>query len=210
VGVMALAGPEPVYSAVRNDGTGQPVNVYNGLTKSEKWTLLQGTGITSVGPADISCALSEGPYALAAGDSVRVWFALLAGSDLADLQWNADRLIRLFGDSIQTSIAELPPVTSQHPALQLALGHAVPNPMRPGGLARMALDVDRLRRIQVSVYDVRGRLVRTLVDRNQPPGSLLVGWDGRDQTGAMAAAGIYLLTLRSEREVRVQRLVLAR
>jgi len=210
VGVMALGGPQALYSAVRNDGTGQPVNVYNGLTKSEKWTLLQGTGITSVGPTDISSALSQGPYALAAGDTLRVWFGLLAGADLGDLQWNADLLVRLFGDSIQTSIGELPPEVAQRPALRLELGRAVPNPLRPGSGTQVALHVDRLRHIQIAVYDVRGRLVRALVDRDLAPGALQIRWDGRDQNGALASAGIYMVTLRSEREVHVQRLVFAR
>ena len=208
VGVMTLGGPFPTYSAVRNDGTGQPVNIYNGLTKSEKWTLLVGTGIQSIGPADISNVLSQGPYTLAPGESLQVWFALLAGTDLVDLQLNADRAVAVYGDTIQTAIGEPPPQTDQAPSLRLHLGPAMPNPFNPG--TRVTLQVDRPRQIQLAIYDVRGRLVRQLADRVQTAGFVQIGWDGRDQAGAVVGSGVYLLTLRSERVVQVQRLVLAR
>ena len=208
VGVMTFGGPVPSYSAVRNDGTGQPVNVYNGLTKGEKWTLLSGTGIQSVGPTDISNVLSTGPFTLQPGDSLRVWFALLAGDNLADLQLNADRALAVYGDTIQTAIGEMPPQTTESPALRFHLGPAMPNPFNPG--TRLTLQVDRPRQIQLAIYDIRGRLVRLLADRVQPAGLVQVGWDGRDQEGAAVGSGVYMLTLRSERVIQVQRLVLTR
>ncbi len=207
-GVMVFGGPEPGYSAIRNDGVGQPVNLYSGgFSKSEKWTLLNGgTGIHSVGPADISNCLSTGPFDLAVGESLQVWFALLAGTDLADLQWNADRALAVFGDSIQTSIDEPLPEIGQLPARRLVLARAVPNPFGPS--TRLAVSVDRRRHIHLALFDVRGRLVRTLADGVEPPGLLQIGWDGRDANGDHAPAGVYMLTLRSEMERQVQRLVL--
>jgi hypothetical protein len=209
VGVMALSGPQAGYSAIRNDGTGQPVNIYNGFSKSEKWTLLHGgTGITAAGPQDISNALAVGPFALAAGESLQVWFALLAGESLADLQGNADWAISLFGDSIQTSIDEPPPEIGELLPRRLELGPPIPNPFHPG--TRLALHVDRRRPVHVAVFDVRGRMVRTLLDAVHPAGSGHVGWDGRDAAGRPVPAGVYFVSLRSEREVYTRRLVLAR
>ena len=40
-------------------------------------------------------------------------------------------------------------------------------------------------------YDVRGRLVRSLVDGLVPPGRYQVSWDGKDDHGAGVAPGVY-------------------
>ena len=45
---------------------------------------------------------------------------------------------------------------------------------------------------RVSVYDVSGRLVRTLLDRELPAGVHPVVWDGRDDRGRTAGSGVYL------------------
>jgi flagellar hook assembly protein FlgD len=47
----------------------------------------------------------------------------------------------------------------------------------------------------LGVYSVRGSLVRKLVDGPQSAGVHTVSWDGRDQSGARAAAGIYYYRL---------------
>ena len=57
-------------------------------------------------------------------------------------------------------------------------------------------DVDR---VLLRVYDVAGRLVRTLVDGPQKGGPHEVVWDGRDGTGHPCASGIYFSTLTVEK-----------
>ncbi|MBD3393906.1 MAG: hypothetical protein GF418_17365 [Chitinivibrionales bacterium] len=52
-------------------------------------------------------------------------------------------------------------------------------------------------RVRVSVYDMRGREVRGLVDRVMPPGTYDVSWDGVSHTGARAASGLYVVRLES-------------
>lgn len=49
--------------------------------------------------------------------------------------------------------------------------------------------------INLSVYDVAGRLVRTLVDENKEPGSHAVSWDGKDGNGERVSNGVYFLRL---------------
>ncbi len=49
-------------------------------------------------------------------------------------------------------------------------------------------------RIRVAVYDVRGRLLRTLHDGAVPAGEHHFPWDGRDGAGRAAASGRYFLT----------------
>jgi len=46
-------------------------------------------------------------------------------------------------------------------------------------------------RVQLRIFDANGRLVRTLVDGEQPPGFHELAWDGRDAAGRAVASGIY-------------------
>ncbi|MBN2564611.1 MAG: nuclear transport factor 2 family protein [Candidatus Eisenbacteria bacterium] len=66
----------------------------------------------------------------------------------------------------------------------------VPNPFNP--TTTIAFEVpDGGARVSLEVYDVSGRLVRTLVDGHEPAGTRTVTWDGRDDEGQPVASGIY-------------------
>lgn len=78
---------------------------------------------------------------------------------------------------------------------------AAPNPFNPS--TTVSFDLPRGEQVRLDVVDVRGRRVRTLVDRWLDAGEHQATWDGRDRHGRAAAAGSYLLRLRSELEVRV-------
>jgi flagellar hook assembly protein FlgD len=45
---------------------------------------------------------------------------------------------------------------------------------------------------RVTIYDLRGRLVKTVVDDVKDPGYYQVHWDGRDDRGAHVASGVYI------------------
>ena len=45
------------------------------------------------------------------------------------------------------------------------------------------------------IFNVRGQLVRTLVDEEMSAGVKKVKWNGRDGTGRSVASGIYLYRL---------------
>ena len=77
-----------------------------------------------------------------------------------------------------------------------------PNPFNPSTTISYTLpDNDGPRLVQLRVYDVGGRLVRQLVDEAQGPGSYSVIWDGTDQRGSLAGAGVYFVRLQQGAEV---------
>jgi flagellar hook assembly protein FlgD len=49
--------------------------------------------------------------------------------------------------------------------------------------------------VSLSVLDVHGRRVRTLVDGERAPGAHSAIWNGTDQRGERAASGVYLIRL---------------
>ncbi len=70
----------------------------------------------------------------------------------------------------------------------------VPNPV-PSRQTTIAYGVPRGAqgpvRTTLRFYDVRGRVVRTLVDGLVPPGRYAVQWDGRDDRGARVPPGVF-------------------
>jgi hypothetical protein len=75
------------------------------------------------------------------------------------------------------------------PAWQFSLSSARPNPSSKD----FAIDYTLARQMPVSirVYDVAGRLVRTLVNENLAAGPHSVVWDGRNQDGRRVASSVY-------------------
>ncbi len=71
-----------------------------------------------------------------------------------------------------------------------------PNPFNPQTMINYDLPRDSL--VRLSVYDVAGRLVRTLVDGEEiSAGRWKAVWDGRDWTGRAVASGIYFCRLKA-------------
>jgi hypothetical protein len=52
-------------------------------------------------------------------------------------------------------------------------------------------------RVNLTVYDIRGRRVRRLVDSDLEPGSHSIHWDGKNDGGQPVASGLYLYTLKT-------------
>jgi hypothetical protein len=82
-------------------------------------------------------------------------------------------------------------VADPSPQAGLALALAGANPT--SGDTRLALDLPRDGNVRVKVYDLAGRVVRTLFDGSQHAGRHGIVWDGRDGAGSAAAVGIYFV-----------------
>lgn len=92
--------------------------------------------------------------------------------------------------------------------VRMRLDGAWPNPFNPKTTISFTLDDSQP--VELAVYDVSGRLVRLLDEGVRGPGSHSVPWDGRDQTGAGAASGVYMVRLTGREEVLTGKLLLAR
>lgn len=60
----------------------------------------------------------------------------------------------------------------------------------------------------LKIYNIRGQLVRTLVDEPKTTGSYEVIWDGKDETGVEVASGVYLYKLRAGEYTESQKMIL--
>jgi hypothetical protein len=78
-----------------------------------------------------------------------------------------------------------------------------------GGTAELSYSVPTDGRVNLSVYDVSGRLVATLVDRDVQAGPHEVVWDGLSRGGS-AASGVYFVKLAHGADAATKKLVLVR
>jgi flagellar hook assembly protein FlgD len=74
----------------------------------------------------------------------------------------------------------------------------------------IAYDILNPGKVSVRIFDVSGRLIQTLVDRELPAGFHHAEWDGRAKSGASVSSGIYFYELRSGSFVQKRRMVLIR
>ncbi len=73
-----------------------------------------------------------------------------------------------------------------------------PNPFNPMTVIRFALPTTQ--DVELSVFDVRGQRVRTLVHGTMPAGHHEVTWQGRDEGGRQVASGTYFYRLATDGE----------
>jgi hypothetical protein len=71
-----------------------------------------------------------------------------------------------------------------------------PNPFNPATEIRFA--VPRESKIQLKIFDILGRKVRTLVDEIIPPGRYKSIWDSQDDNGMKVGSGVYLYRLTAD------------
>ena len=90
------------------------------------------------------------------------------------------------GSAVVTSVEVSPAPVG--PALR-----AYPNPFNP--MTTISFTVERGGPISLRIYDVRGRLVRTLANEPMAAGSKRLTWDGRDDLGRPMSSGAYYLRL---------------
>ena len=64
--------------------------------------------------------------------------------------------------------------------------------------------------VTLSVFDVGGRLVRTIADRSPADGWNVMFWDGRDDGGMKLSTGVYFIRLEWSGETRSGRMLLLR
>ncbi len=91
----------------------------------------------------------------------------------------------------------------------LALQQNHPNPFNPQTTITYDLPaVDASQPVRLSIVDLNGRVVRTLVNEEQRSGSHTVMWEGRDDRGEAVASGVYFYVLDFRGEQRSRKLVL--
>jgi membrane-bound inhibitor of C-type lysozyme len=82
---------------------------------------------------------------------------------------------------------------------------AYPNPFNPSTTIRYALPTAS--HVTLKVFNLRGELVKILVDGNRAANRYQVVWNGANESGAKVAAGIYLYQLKTDNYSQIKRMI---
>ena len=64
--------------------------------------------------------------------------------------------------------------------------------------------------VQLSVHDMRGRLVRSLVSEQRSAGQYSEMWNGNDRSGRSVASGVYMIRLQAGQDMVTRKVVITR
>ena len=103
---------------------------------------------------------------------------------------------------------ELSPVPQPTFPVGVVLHQNVPNPFNPS--TTISYDLEKAGQIDLQVFDLAGRLVRTLHRGSEGAGRHEKVWLGRDQAGRPVATGVYFYRLQADHEVETRRMLLAK
>jgi hypothetical protein len=125
-----------------------------------------------------------------------VGLGVSVGSDSANVFSGAGQGELFFVVASSTPAAESarsqPAIGSSVPAV-FALWPSAPNPIAETATIRYDLPVPA--RVRLTIYDMQGRRVRSLVEGEQKAGAHAVAWDLHDAGGQRAGPGVYVCDL---------------
>jgi hypothetical protein len=122
--------------------------------------------------------------------------------------WKVGSADRADSTIFQLRVTEVQAVGSDEPIapLRTRLVRVYPNPFNPR--TNIIFELEKSEDVRIEVFDVRGRLVRVLVDEALPQGRHERAWGGLDDKGQGVASGMYLIRLRSGSTVDHERISL--
>lgn len=149
-------------------------------------------------PASINTHPARDYYLKMTFDGERTWvtwirFAEVAsGLDILRASYN-------YGVGVEEK-----PATNSSPYV-IGLNQSYPNPF--SSKTCISYQLQSACYISLRIYDIAGRLVRTLVNENQKLGYYIVNWNGIDNVGTQLPSGIYFLRLETSNKSVTRKIV---
>lgn len=85
------------------------------------------------------------------------------------------------------------------PPLVYRLSQNYPNPM--DNVTQIKYALPKASRVSMSVYNISGQLVKSLVNELQEPGQYSISWDAKDEKGQRVAPGVYFYTFEAHTDL---------
>lgn len=85
-----------------------------------------------------------------------------------------------------------------------------PGIFKSGSDAMIEYNIPEAGFARLTIFDVSGRVVTTLIEGSSSAGRFSVSWDGRDQFGADVASGVYFANLETSKEVVTGKIMVVR
>ncbi len=158
-------------------------------------TFVGGVGIFT-GTLDEMVTIPPGSYVLSSSALVLATFTT---GNSGTLESSFDFSVQLSATG-SVSVGETPT-----PRPSFFLTAPQPNPSR--SISNLELVTDSRAQLTLTVYDVSGRAIRSLMDGPLSPGEHGISWDGRDRRGSRVPSGVYFLRAFSEERSAVRRII---
>lgn len=98
----------------------------------------------------------------------------------------------------------------RQPKFRTSLADFAPNPLVTGAAGRIQFTMAREGRATIEVYDIEGRLVKSVFSGIAQEGVNDAFWNGTDEAGTQVASGVYFYRLRSADEDLSKKMVVVR
>lgn len=168
----------------------QSVQVVTEPDTAGQWNVRSGTDSVSIGSGNYS-------YSAEVGDSVHV---------KGIVHYTFDEWLVRPRDDDDIVVFHVSGVEDETMALHFRELTNYPNPFNPKTVVEFGLA--HTSPVKLTVYDVSGRVVRTLVDKEMATGTYQVLWNGNDSNGHPVAAGVYYCRLEAGDRMEMTKLVL--
>ncbi|MHB8080525.1 MAG: FlgD immunoglobulin-like domain containing protein, partial [Candidatus Krumholzibacteriia bacterium] len=83
-----------------------------------------------------------------------------------------------------------------------------PNPFNPS--TKIEFTLPRAGQVELKIYNVRGELVKTLLNETRNAGTQSVVWDGRSSTGGSVSSGVYFYSLKAGSYEKMEKMTLVK
>ncbi len=142
------------------------------------------------------------------GQRVETSVTLGAGTNYVALsRWNGSSkepyTLTLQGNNIGTPTSV---ESSSSAPKTFRLAQNYPNPFNP--TTTISFHLASPNNITITIYDMLGRIVRTLINRKESAGSHQVQWDGANKDGHRVASGVYVYRLEANGLVKSRKMLL--
>ena len=87
-----------------------------------------------------------------------------------------------------------------------SLAQNYPNPFNP--VTRIGYGIPEQSDVRITIYNLLGEEVATIVDGRMEPGYYFTVWDSRNHRGSLVSAGMYLYQIRADNFVKTRKLIL--
>jgi len=92
------------------------------------------------------------------------------------------------------------------PVLHTKLNKNYPNPFNPSTKINYSLKDDG--RVSLQIYNIKGQLVKTLVDERKETGNYVVTWNGKDNSRKSVASGVYFYKMKTQNYNSTKKMIL--
>ena len=164
-----------------------------------------GTGDLDVNPADRRMMANVGPFTFRPGDTQQVVIRLSAARASDRLASVSELRSVLNQPYLYPTDVDDPPGPDGLPA-DYALEQNYPNPFNPATTIEYSLPTRS--EVTISIYNILGQEVKTLVNTTKPAGNYVARWDGTDRTGERVASGVYFYRIKADDYVSSKKMLL--